>query len=95
MGSRKLAAADVVSTMGIGVGLQPGFGAGFPDHVEKESTWGPLVEAALNVASGRRVLLQEMRTAVELGDRERVFELAHALTGVKADECGGTHPRVH
>jgi hypothetical protein len=45
------------------------------------------VDKVIEIASKRRRILSEMRTAVQVGDREAVFNLAKKLTGL-SDETG-------
>lgn len=40
------------------------------------------VDKVIEIASKRRRILSEMRTAVQVGDREAVFNLAKKLTGL-------------
>lgn len=45
------------------------------------------VDKVIEIATKRRRILSEMRTAVEVDDRETVFNLAKKLTGL-SDETG-------
>jgi len=56
---------------------------------------GELVEKALEIARKRRQLLEEIREAILVGDKEAVFELARKLTGVANEERRRTCPRVN
>jgi hypothetical protein len=40
------------------------------------------MDKVIEIASKRRRILSEMRTAVQVGDREAVFNLAKKLTGL-------------
>ncbi len=55
-----------------------------------------LVEKALEISRKRKRLLEEMRKAVRVGDRETVFSLARKLTGQANEEKRNrTDPRVN
>ncbi len=54
-----------------------------------------LVEKALEIARKRRQILNQMREAIRMRDKEAVFELACKLTGVTNEERPRTHPRVN
>lgn len=54
-----------------------------------------LVERALEIARKRQQILDQMRQAVRMGDKEAVFELACKLTGVTNEERHRTHTRVN
>jgi hypothetical protein len=55
-----------------------------------------LVEKALEISRKRKRLLEEMRKAVRVGDRETVFSLARKLTGQANEEKRHrTDPRVN
>ena len=56
---------------------------------------GELVEKALEIARKRRKILDEIREAILIGDKEAVFELARKLTGVTNEERRRTCPRVN
>ncbi len=54
-----------------------------------------LIEKALEISQKRKRLLEEMRKAVRVGDRETVFSLARKLTGQANEEKRNrTDPRV-
>jgi len=57
--------------------------------------WSQLVQMAVEITRRRRKLLEEMREAVRLGDREGVFELARQITGLGDEERNRVDPRVH
>jgi hypothetical protein len=48
-----------------------------------------LIDKALKISSKRRRLLEEMRKAVRLGDRDAVFFLARKLTGLPHEKERG------
>ncbi len=55
-----------------------------------------LIEKALEISRKRKRLLEEMRKAVRVGDRETVFSLARKLTGQANEEKRNrTDPRVN
>jgi hypothetical protein len=56
---------------------------------------GDVVEKALEIARRRRNLLDEMRHAIRVGDKEAVFEVACKLVGVTNEERDRTCPRVN
>jgi hypothetical protein len=71
--------------------VKPGRQNGEPSGVI--SGQGPLpgmcraVDKVIEIASKRRRILSEMRTAVQVADKEAVFNLAKKLTGL-SDETG-------
>ncbi len=55
-----------------------------------------LIEKALEISQKRKRLLEEMRKAVRVGDKETVFSLARKLTGQTDDEKRPrTDPRIN
>ena len=54
-----------------------------------------LVERALEISRKRQQILDQMRQAVRMGDKEAVFELACKLTGVTNEERPRTYTRVN
>jgi hypothetical protein len=46
----------------------------------------PLIETALKITEKRRRILSDMREAVTVGDRDKVFELAKKLTGLSDEQ---------
>jgi hypothetical protein len=54
-----------------------------------------IIEKALAIARKRRGYLEQMRTAVQAGDREAVFEVAKLLTGMVDEERHRIDPRIN
>lgn len=54
-----------------------------------------VVEKALEIARRRRKILEELRQAIRMGDKEAVFNLACRLTGVTDEERHRACPRVN
>jgi hypothetical protein len=54
-----------------------------------------LIEKLLAIAQKRRKVLEEMREAVRLGDKDRVFVLARKLTGSKDEKRHRVNPGLN
>jgi hypothetical protein len=61
--------------------------SGVITHQGPPSGTGRAVDKVMEIANKRRRILSEMRIAVQVGDREAVFNLAKKLTGL-GDETG-------
>ena len=54
-----------------------------------------IIEKALEISRKRREYLEEMRRAVQAGDKDSVFDLARKLTGVTDEKCHRTGTRIN
>lgn len=59
------------------------------------SAFDQTVEKALEISRKRRGYLEEMRRAVQAGDKDSVFALARKLTGLSNEECHRTDTRLN
>jgi hypothetical protein len=72
------------------------------DHVSKpddgeiaEFSLEGLLNAAMEVATERRALLEAIKEALERRDHSAVISLVRKLCGVNDEKSGGTNPRVN
>ena len=54
-----------------------------------------LVEKALEIARKRRDLLEQMRHAIQAGDKDAVVKLATKLIGMTDEECNRIDSRLN
>ena len=54
-----------------------------------------IIEKALEISRKRREYLEEMRRAVQAGDKDYVFDLARKLTGVSDEKCHRAGTRIN
>ncbi len=54
-----------------------------------------LVDKILEIARKRREILEQMRRAIEAGDKESVLWLAKKLTGLNDEECHRIDSRLN
>jgi hypothetical protein len=59
------------------------------------SAFEQIIEKALEISRKRRGYLEEMRRAVQAGDKDSVFALAQKLTGLSNEECHRTDTRLN
>ena len=54
-----------------------------------------MIDRVLEIAKKRRRILSELRAAVQIGDREAVFNLARRLTGLSDETSHRTDPSLN
>jgi hypothetical protein len=54
-----------------------------------------IIEKALEISRKRRGYLEEMRQAIQAGDKDSVFALARKLTGLSDEKCHRTDTRLN
>jgi hypothetical protein len=54
-----------------------------------------IIEKALEISRKRRGYLEEMRLAIQAGDKDSVFALARKLTGLSDEKCHRTDTRLN
>jgi hypothetical protein len=54
-----------------------------------------IIEKALEISRKRRRYLEDMRQAIQAGDKDSVFALARKLTGLSDEKCHRTDTRLN
>ena len=54
-----------------------------------------VVDAILAVGRERQLMLVELRSALQSGEKERALDIARQLCGVSLEECHRTDPSIH
>jgi hypothetical protein len=54
-----------------------------------------IIEKALEISRKRRGYFEEMRLAIQAGDKDSVFALARKLTGLSDEKCHRTDTRLN